>query len=124
MHIETEPTQHLQLAAAAARAASHVLARSPATQRNAALHAMAAALRTATPEILAANAADLAGFSGSAAFRDRLVLTEPRVAAMAQGLDDIAALPDPLGRVLADWTRPNGLRIQRLATPIGVIGMI
>jgi glutamate-5-semialdehyde dehydrogenase len=124
MHIETEPTQHLQRAAAAARAASHVLARSPATQRNAALHAMAAALREATPEILAANATDLADFSGSAAFRDRLVLTEPRVAAMAQGLDDIAALPDPLGRVLADWTRPNGLRIQRLATPIGVIGMI
>jgi glutamate-5-semialdehyde dehydrogenase len=124
MHIATEPTQHLQQAAAAARAASHVLARSPATQRNAALHAMAAALRDATPEILAGNATDLASFSGSAAFRDRLVLTEPRVAAMAQGLDNIAALPDPLGRVLADWTRPNGLRIQRLATPIGVIGMI
>ncbi len=124
MHIETEPTQHLQRAAAAARAASHVLARSPATQRNAALHEMAAALRAATSEILAANATDLAGFSGSPAFRDRLLLTEPRVAAMAQGLDDIAALPDPLGRVLADWTRPNGLRIQRLATPIGVIGMI
>jgi glutamate-5-semialdehyde dehydrogenase len=124
MHIETEPTQHLQRAAAAARAASHVLARSPAAQRNAALHEMAAALRAATPEILAANATDVAGFSGSAAFRDRLLLTGPRVAAMAQGLDDIAALPDPLGRVLADWTRPNGLRIQRLATPIGVIGMI
>ena len=124
MHIETEPTQHLQRAAAAARAASHVLARSPATQRDGALHEMATTLRAATPEILAANAVDLAGFSGSAAFRDRLVLTEPRVAAMAQGLDDIAALPDPLGRVLADWTRPNGLRIQRLATPIGVIGMI
>jgi glutamate-5-semialdehyde dehydrogenase len=124
MHIETEPTQHLQRAAAAARAASHVLARSPASQRDGALHEMATTLRAATPEILAANAVDLAGFSGSAAFRDRLVLTEPRVAAMAQGLDDIAALPDPLGRVLADWTRPNGLRIQRLATPIGVIGMI
>ncbi len=124
MHIETEPTQHLQRAAAAARAASHVLARTPAAQRNAALHAMAAALRAATQTILAANSTDLAGFSGSAAFRDRLVLTEPRVAAMAQGLDDIAALPDPLGRVLADWMRPNGLRIQRLATPIGVIGMI
>ena len=124
MHIETEPTQHLQRAAAAARAASHVLARSPASQRDGALHEMATTLRAATPEILAANAADLAGFSGSAAFRDRLVLTESRVAAMAQGLDDIAALPDPLGRVLADWTRPNGLRIQRLATPIGVIGMI
>jgi glutamate-5-semialdehyde dehydrogenase len=124
MHIETEPTQHLQRAAAAARAASHVLARSPATQRNAALHAMAVALRTASPAILAANATDLVHFSGSAAFRDRLVLTGPRVEAMAQGLDDIAALPDPLGRVLADWTRPNGLRIQRLATSIGVIGMI
>jgi glutamate-5-semialdehyde dehydrogenase len=124
MHIETEPTQHLQRAAAAARVASHVLSRSPATQRDGALHEMATTLRAATPEILAANAVDLAGFSGSAAFRDRLVLTEPRVAAMAQGLDDIAALPDPLGRVLADWTRPNGLRIQRLATPIGVIGMI
>jgi glutamate-5-semialdehyde dehydrogenase len=124
MHIETEPTQHLQRAAAAARAASHVLARSPAAQRDAALNAMAAALRAATPAILAANATDLAGFSGSAAFRDRLVLTEARVEAMANGLDDVAALPDPLGRLMADWTRPNGLRIQRVATPIGVIGMI
>jgi glutamate-5-semialdehyde dehydrogenase len=85
---------------------------------------MATALRTAAPAILAANATDLASFSGSAAFRDRLVLTEPRVEAMAKGLDDIAALADPLGRVLADWTRPNGLHIQRVATPIGVIGMI
>jgi glutamate-5-semialdehyde dehydrogenase len=124
MHIETEPTQHLQRAAAAARTASHVLARSPTTQRDAALHAMAAALSAATPAILAANASDLAGFSGGAAFRDRLVLTEARVEAMAHGLDEIAALPDPLGRVLADWTRPNRLRIQRVATPIGVIGMI
>jgi len=124
MHIDTEPTQHLQRAAAAARAASHVLARSPTTQRDAALHAMAAALRAATPAILAANATDLASFSGTAAFRDRLVLNPSRVEAMAHGLDDIAALPDPLGRVLADWTRPNGLRIQRITTPIGVIGMI
>ncbi len=124
MHIATKPTRHLQQAAAAARAASHVLARSPAAQRNTALHAMAAALRAATAEILAANAADLASFSGSAAFRDRLVLTEARVESMAKGLDDIAALPDPLGRVLADWTRPNGLHLQRIATPIGVIGMI
>jgi glutamate-5-semialdehyde dehydrogenase len=85
---------------------------------------MAAALRAATPEILAANATDLASFAGTPAFRDRLVLTEARVEAMAQGLDDIAALPDPLSRVLAGWTRPNGLQIQRVATPIGVIGMI
>ena len=107
MHIATEPTQHLQQAAAAARTAAHALARSPTAQRDAALHAMAAALRAATPAILAANAADLANFAGSQAFRDRLVLTEPRVEAMAHGLDDIAALPDPLSRILADWTRPT-----------------
>ena len=124
MHIETEATQHLQCAAHAARGASHTLARSSAAQRNDALYAMAAALRTQAPAILAANAADLAASTGTAAFRDRLALTAPRVEAMAKGLDDVAALPDPLDRVLADWTRPNGLRIQRIATPIGVIGMI
>jgi glutamate-5-semialdehyde dehydrogenase len=124
MHIETDATQHLQRAAQAARAASHVLARSSATQRNAALHAMAAALRAQAPAILAANAADVAASTGTAAFRDRLALTEARVEAMARGLEDVAALSDPLDRVLADWVRPNGLRIQRVATPIGVIGMI
>ena len=124
MHIETDATQHLQRAAQAARAASHVLARSSATQRNAALHAMAAALRAQAPAILAANAADVAASTGTAAFRDRLALTEARVVAMARGLEDVAALPDPLDRVLADWVRPNGLRIQRVAMPIGVIGMI
>jgi glutamate-5-semialdehyde dehydrogenase len=85
---------------------------------------MAAALRAQAPAILAANAADLAASTGTAAFRDRLALTEARVEAMARGLEDVAALPDPLDRVLADWVRPNGLRIQRIATPIGVIGMI
>ena len=124
MHIETEPTQHLQRAADAARAASHVLARSPDAERNAGLRAMAAALRSASNEILAANATDLAAYTGTAAFRDRLMLTELRVNAMAKGLEDIALLPDPVGRTLADWTRPNGLHIQRIATPIGVIGMI
>ena len=124
MHIETEATQHLQRAAKAARAASHILARLPDAERNAALRAMAAALRVQSGEILAANATDLAACGGTAAFRDRLTLTEARVDAMAKGLEDIAQLPDPLGRTLADWTRPNGLRIQRIATPIGVIGMI
>ena len=81
-------------------------------------------MRSHTADILAANAADLAACTGTAAFRDRLALTEARVDAMATGLEDIALLPDPLGRTLADWTRPNGLRIQRIATPIGVIGMI
>jgi glutamate-5-semialdehyde dehydrogenase len=124
MPIETDATQHLQRAAHAARAASHALARSSTGQRNDALHAMAGALRAQTPAILAANAADLDTSTSTAAFRDRLALTEARVDAMAKGLDEVAALPDPLDRVLADWTRPNGLRIQRIATPIGVIGMI
>ncbi len=124
MHIETEATKHLQHAAASARTASHVLARMPDAERNAALRAMAASLRSQSSDIIAANAADLAACTGSAAFRDRLALNEARVHAMARGLEDIALLPDPLGRTLADWTRPNGLRIQRIATPIGVIGMI
>jgi glutamate-5-semialdehyde dehydrogenase len=124
MHIETEATQHLQRAANAARTASHVLARLLDAERNAALRAMAAALRSQSADILVANAADLTACGGTAAFRDRLALTEARVDAMARGLEDVALLPDPLGRTLADWTRPNGLRIQRVATPIGVIGMI
>jgi hypothetical protein len=109
MHIDTDVTKHLQRAANAARVASHVLARLPDAERNAALRAMAAALRSQSADILAANAADLAACGGTPAFRDRLTLTETRVNAMAKGLEDIALLPDPLGRTLADWTRPNGL---------------
>lgn len=124
MHVETEPTEQLQRAAHAARAASQVLARTDTGHRNGGLAAMAAALRAQAPQILAANAADLGDCAGPAAFRDRLTLNEARIEAMAKGLEDVAALPDPLGRVLADWTRPNGLRIQRIAAPIGVIGMI
>jgi glutamate-5-semialdehyde dehydrogenase len=101
-----------------------VLARSGAGQRNDALAAMAQALRDAAPAILAANARDLEASTAGAAFRDRLTLTGPRVDAMARGLDDIAGLPDPLGRTLAEWTQPNGLHFRRIATPIGVIGMI
>ncbi len=95
--------------------------------RNDALRAAAASLRSHANEIGAANAEDLAAFDaagGTNAFRDRLTLTPARIEAMAQGLDEIAALPDPLARTLADWTRPNGLRIRRIAAPIGVIGMI
>ena len=124
MHIDTEATQHLQQAATAARTAARVLARSSASQRNDALHAMATALRHAAPAILAANAQDLAASTATAAFRDRLMLNPTRVEAMALGLEEIALLPDPLDRTLADWTRPNGLRIQRIPAPIGVIGMI
>jgi glutamate-5-semialdehyde dehydrogenase len=124
MHAETESSQHLQRAATAAREAARILAHSSAGQRDAALTAMAAALRAQAATILSANAQDVAAFSGTPAFRDRLTLTEARVGAMAKGLEDIAALPDPLDRVLAAWTRPNGLHIQRIAQPIGVIGMI
>ena len=124
MHIETDATQHLQRAAIAGRDAARVLARSSAETRNAALTTMAAALRDHRDAILIANEADTAAFQGTNAFRDRLTLNPARVEAMAKGLEDVAALPDPLDRTLADWTRPNGLRIQRIATPIGVIGMI
>ncbi len=107
-----------------AKAASGQLATAPDAARNAALHAAAARLRVDSAAILAANEADVAAFAGSAAFRDRLLLTPGRVEAMAAGLEQIAALPDPLARTLAEWTRPNGLRFRRVAAPIGVIGMI
>jgi glutamate-5-semialdehyde dehydrogenase len=124
MHIETEATQQLQRAAIDARAAARSLARSTEATRNAALTTMAAALRDHQRAILSANEIDVGNFNGSNAFRDRLMLNPARVEAMARGLEEVAALPDPVGRVLADWTRPNGLRIQRVASPIGVIGMI
>ncbi len=111
-------------AGAAARAASAVLARASDAMRAAALLAAADALLTTQAEILDANAADIAAFKGSGAFLDRLRLDERRVAAMAEGLRAVAALPDPLGRTLAQWTRPNGLVISRIAQPLGVLGMI
>jgi glutamate-5-semialdehyde dehydrogenase len=128
MDAETDPaTLWLHEAAQAARAASAKLARMPAASRDAALRSAAAALRAHAAAILDANARDLAAFDaagGTAAFRDRLALTPARVEAMARGLDDIAALPDPLKRTLAEWTRPNGLTIRRIPQPLGVIGMI
>jgi glutamate-5-semialdehyde dehydrogenase len=128
MHIEpATATDWLRTAAASAREASSALGRMPAKLRNGALQAASVALRDVSDKILAANAIDIAAFDaagGSAAFRDRLLLTQTRVAAMADGLDAVAALPDPLERTLADWTQPNGLRIRRVASPIGVIGMV
>jgi glutamate-5-semialdehyde dehydrogenase len=124
MHVDTDATQQLQRAATAARDAARMLAVASDEQRNAGLHATATRLREAAPAVLAANAADLADFAGSSAFRDRLTLTDARIAAMADGIARIAALPDPLARVLTEWTQPNGLRIRRIAQPLGVIGMI
>jgi glutamate-5-semialdehyde dehydrogenase len=83
-------------------------------------------VRARAPEILAANARDLAETQGDLgpAMRERLALDDRRVAAIAAGLDEVTALPDPVGRVLARWTRPNGLDIARVAVPLGVIGII
>jgi len=121
------PSASIEAIGRAARDAAKALAVSRTEQRNEALRQAAAALRAAEREILAANAEDMKaaeakGLSG--ALLDRLMLDSARLEAMARGLEEIAALPDPLGRVLADWDRPNGLHIQRRAVPIGVIGII
>ncbi|MDX2203147.1 MAG: glutamate-5-semialdehyde dehydrogenase [Hyphomicrobiaceae bacterium] len=111
----------------AARAAAEALSLAPTEAKDAALRYAAAALRARVPEILAANAGDVeaaAGAGATAAFIDRLTLTEARVEAMARGLEEIAALPDPVGAVIAQWQRPNGLTIARVRVPLGVIGII
>jgi glutamate-5-semialdehyde dehydrogenase len=110
-----------------ARDAAAALALAPADAKTAALEAAAAAVRSRANEILAANEQDIgeakqAGIG--AALLDRLALDPKRLEAVARGLEDIAALPDPVGRVLAEWTRPNGLRITRVSVPLGVIGII
>jgi glutamate-5-semialdehyde dehydrogenase len=93
--------------------------------KEAGLRAAAAAIRRQEGAILEANARDLAAVTDRpASFVDRLTLTPARLEAMARGVEEVAALPDPVGAVLAEWTRPNGLRIRRVATPLGVIGMI
>ena len=111
----------------AAVAAQAPLAQSSTAARNTALQAAATALRARQGAILEANSMDLAAARRrglSAALLDRLALDAGRVEAMARGLEEIAALPDPVGRVLAEWTRPNGLRIQRVAVPLGVVAII
>ena len=106
---------------AAARDAADALRVAPADQRSEAIRAMARHIRTRTSEILRANADDV---GAGTSMIDRLMLNEGRVEAIAKALDDIAALPDPVGEVMDRWTRPNGLEISRVRTPIGVIGMI
>ena len=110
-----------------ARAAARVLAMAPTAKKNKALTAAADVLIETRATILAENAADLARAEETgmaAAFVDRLTLTEERIAAMAEGLRAIAALPDPVGVEIAGWTRPNGLAISRVRTPLGVVGVI
>jgi glutamate-5-semialdehyde dehydrogenase len=110
-----------------ARAAARELATAPAETKNRALRAAARLLRERAAGILAANALDLAEAKAkdlSPALIDRLALDSRRVEAIARGLDEVADLPDPVGRVLATFTRPNGLVIERVATPLGVVGVI
>ncbi len=120
----TTPPSAIAPLAAAARAAARTLARMPGSQRAEGLREAGRAIQRHAAAIAAANRADLEKSQANAAFRDRLTLTPARIAAMAQGLADIADLPDPLDRSLGEWTRPNGLRIRRVPAPIGVIGMI
>jgi glutamate-5-semialdehyde dehydrogenase len=111
----------------AGRAAASALALAPGETRNRALLAAGEAIRDRRGDILDANKQDMAAAqqkSLGAALLDRLKLDDKRVEAMAKGLEEIAAFPDPLGAVLAEWTRPNGLTIQRVRVPLGVIGII
>jgi glutamate-5-semialdehyde dehydrogenase len=109
------------------RQAARVLALAPAAQKNRALAAMAKAIRGSEAAILAANREDLAEAKASgatAAFLDRLTLDAARIDAMAEGLDVIRKLKDPVGTVMASWRRPNGMRIERVRVPLGVVGVI
>jgi glutamate-5-semialdehyde dehydrogenase len=110
-----------------ARAAAADLAKTGTAAKNAALAAMARAIRDDRDTILAANARDMAAARDSRlsnALLDRLMLDATRVEAMAKGLEEIAALPDPVGEVVAEWKRPNGMQISRVRVPLGVIGII
>ena len=110
-----------------ARAAARELALAPGEQKDNALTAMAQSIRAAAPAILAANAEDVAEAKANgttAAFIDRLSLNESRVAAMADSLDTIREIADPVGAVTESWQRPNGLTIERVRVPLGVVGVI
>jgi glutamate-5-semialdehyde dehydrogenase len=130
MAATAEPTRladEMQALGRAAVAAADILRHAGAEQKNAALLAAATALRANCADILLANGADMAGARGAGlgrALLDRLELNEARVEAMAQGLEAIAALPDPIGTVLAHWLRPNGLEIERVRVPLGVLAII
>ena len=109
-----------------AKAAAPLLARADALLKNSALEAMAQCLCDRTPEILAANQQDMEAAKNhiSPVMLDRLALTESRIRAMADGIRQVALLPDPVGEVLAKEVRPNGLVIEKTAVPLGVIAII
>ncbi|WP_024511453.1 glutamate-5-semialdehyde dehydrogenase [Bradyrhizobium sp. ARR65] len=110
-----------------ARAAARVLSLAPSEQKNRALDAMERAIRANAKAILAANAEDVADMrasGGTAAFIDRLTLTEARIDAMADGIATVRDIPDPVGVVTENWQRPNGMIIERVRVPLGVVGVI
>ena len=107
-----------------ARAAAAKLGLLATEQKNALLLAIADALEADAPMVLAANREDLESSGLEAAIRDRLLLTPARIREMAQGVREVAALRDPIGETLAEWTRPNGLRIRKIRVPLGVVGII
>jgi glutamate-5-semialdehyde dehydrogenase len=122
---ETTLETEMNALGAAARQAAGVLRETSPEAKVEALRAAAAAIRAHAKDILAANAKDMAAASAlSPALKDRLALDEKRIEAMAKGVEEVAAQADPVGRELARWTRPNDLDIARVATPIGVIGII
>jgi glutamate-5-semialdehyde dehydrogenase len=124
---ETDVRAAMREVGAKARAAAREIANAPAEKKNRALSAAARTLRERVGEILAANELDCAEARAkdlSAALIDRLTLDPARIEGIARGLEEVAALPDPVGRVLTTFTRPNGLVIERVATPLGVVGVI
>jgi len=127
MSTSTNLNEQMGLLAKQAKAASRELAKLTSAEKNACLLAMATALEQQAPAIKAANALDMefgAKNNLSAAMLDRLKLDDKRIAGMAKGLREVAALPDPVGRMLDERTRPNGLKLQKISTPIGVVVII
>jgi glutamate-5-semialdehyde dehydrogenase len=125
--IMTDAVALIQNMAKNARTALPDLARAPHAQKANALRAAADSVQAGAAAIIAANARDVAAAEKSGmgrAMLDRLMLDEKRVTGIAQGLRDVAALPDPVGKILTEWSRPNGLHFQRVCVPLGVIGVI
>jgi len=124
MATSVSPALSTQEKLSRARQAAPRLAKLSTAEKNAILLAMADAVEINAEAILAANCADLESSGLAGAMRERLLLNPERITEMARGVRDVAALPDPIGELLANWTRPNGLRIKKIRVPLGVVGII
>lgn len=122
---EATATARMAEMGARARAAAQQLAAAPTAQKSAAVRAAAKAIRSSGADIQAANAADMAAATQlSPALQDRLRLDSGRIEGIAKALDELASLPDPVGEIIREWERPNGLRFRRVRVPLGVVGII